>query len=145
MTRSLWRTALCLGAVAGVLATGADAQERPTTKRVLPGKVTQMLVIAGFGQDCKAATMPEIELTAQPAKGTVLLQSGVPTKVQFSVSGNCVGAAVEGVSILYRAQPDAVGEDAFSIVAKMRTGEAATRTFRVLVTHDVAQVTGPHH
>ena len=53
--------------------------------------------------------------------------------VQFSVTGKCKGARVIGTGIYYAARSDAVGEDTFTISARLATGEVSTRSFAMFI------------
>lgn len=112
----------------------ALAQDRPAAgTRVSPGASTRVFVMAGFDANCQSLPRPQIVVTVPPAKGAVSFREGQTTTVQYSLSGKCIGAKVQGTGIYYTANADAAGPDTFSIEARMPSGEVASRTFKLNV------------
>lgn len=101
--------------------------------RVKPGTQTRVFVMAGFTPDCGFVGYPQISVDTPPAKGSVETAEGADTTIQYSLSGNCVGAKVKGTAIYYTPAPGQSGEDRFSISGRLGTGEPATRTFSVII------------
>ncbi len=135
------RTGLALPLVAamqlvglGLCSTGAHAQDTPSgMTRVTPGASSRVFIMAAFDDACQSMKAPVIEITQTPRKGSVEFREGQSTTVQYSVSGKCQGARVTGTGIYYIARADALGEDTFSISARLATGEVATRTFKLFL------------
>jgi hypothetical protein len=109
----------------------ALAQERGTA--VVPDRPARVFVMASFDANCAPAATPQLSIDQAPAKGSVSFREGQTTTVQSSVSGNCVGARVQGVGIYYTARAGETGSDAFVVSARLATGEIATRTFKVTI------------
>ncbi|HRD77510.1 MAG TPA: hypothetical protein PK264_16510 [Hyphomicrobiaceae bacterium] len=122
---------LCLAAGTVVLTSDIHAEPVKGAMRVAAGKTKLVFVVAGFDTECRSTTLPVVSVDAPAAKGKVVLKAGETTTVQYSLSGRCIGAKVQGVAIYYVAADDAVGADAFSISARMPTGEIATRMFNL--------------
>jgi len=125
-------TTLAVLALAAHVATASEPAKGAI--RVVAGKTKLVFVIAGFDAACRSTTYPTVTIDAGAAKGRVILRPGESTTVQYSVSGRCIGAKVEGVGIYYVAADDAEGADAFSITARMPGGEIATRMFNIHIT-----------
>lgn len=106
------------------------------SKYVTAGRDTRVFVVAGLGANCSSAVAPKIVLTVQPLQGVVTLQPGIPTTIQYSLSGRCIGSAARGIGVNYKAKAEAVGKDKFSISVRMPTGEIATRDFEIKITAD---------
>jgi hypothetical protein len=127
-----------VAAILGLLLPGAPmvAASEPVkgAVRVGAGKSKLVFVIAGFDAACRSTTYPTVTIDAPAAKGRIILRPGETTTVQYSVSGRCIGAKVEGVAIYYVAADDADGADVFSISARMPSGEVATRMFHIHIT-----------
>jgi hypothetical protein len=114
--------------------TFASAQDTPSgMTRVTPGATTRVFIMAAFDDACRSLAAPAIEITQAPKKGAVQFREGQSTTVQFSVSGKCTGSQVTGTGIYYAARADALGEDTFSMSARLASGEVATRTFRMFI------------
>ena len=123
-------------AAAGVALAGlaALAQETPAgMTRVSPGASTRVFVMAAFGHDCKPLAAPAIDVAAAPRKGSVSFRPGQTTTIMSSLSGKCIGERIQGTGIYYTAAPNGAGEDAFSITARLETGEVATRSFKMFI------------
>ena len=128
--------ATVLGVAMAYDASGAHsfAQETPAgMTRVSPGAATRVFIMAAFDDDCRALPAPSIEITQAPKKGAVQFRDGQTTTVQFSATGKCKGARVIGTGIYYAARSDAVGEDTFTISARLATGEVSTRSFAMFI------------
>jgi hypothetical protein len=124
-------TGLIVAAVVAA-ASGTLAQEpsRGAT-RVSPGGTTRVFVMAGFDSQCRSTPSAQITVDVPPAKGSVSMREGQGTTVQYSLSGSCIGAKVQGVGIYYSARPNTEGADTFSISARLASGETASRTFHL--------------
>jgi hypothetical protein len=131
MPGSALRT-MVYAAAALLPALAAAAEERPKTgTRVSPGASTRVFVMAGFDANCQSLPKPQITVTVPPAKGAVSFRDGQTTTIQYSLSGKCIGAKVQGTGIYYTANANAEGPDTFSVEARMPTGEVASRTFKL--------------
>lgn len=127
-----------LALVASVMAASpaifAVAQETPPgMSRVSPGASTRVFVMAGFDEKCQPVAKPTIEIVKPPRKGSVSFREGQSTTIMSSISGNCIGQRILGTGIYYTAGPNASGEDAFTIQARLSTGEVTTRSFQMFV------------
>lgn len=130
MTARLLRHAILAAGLALAGTSSTLAQDKPGT-RVSPGASTRVFVMAGFDVNCQSLPKPQITITAPPAKGTVSFREGQTTTVQYSLSGKCIGAKVQGTGIYYTANADASGPDQFSIEARAPSGEVASRSFKL--------------
>jgi hypothetical protein len=109
-----------------------DNVERGT--KVVPERPARVFVMAGFDATCKAVTPIGIVVTKPPTKGQVTLREGQETTIQYSLSGNCRGARVAGTGIYYTAAKGSIGQDTFTVQARVGRGsEPATRTFTVRI------------
>lgn len=112
----------------------AVAQETPAgMSRVSPGASTRVFVMAGFDETCQPVAKPVIEVVKPPRKGSVAFREGQSTTIMSSLSGKCIGQRIAGTGIYYTAAPTASGEDAFTIEARLATGETTTRSFQMFV------------
>jgi hypothetical protein len=109
----------------------ADVAVRSTP--VVPGRPARVFIFAGFGDKCEPVAAPEITVTAAPAKGDVSFKPGQETTIQTSAQGTCLGQKTTGTGIYYTARAGQAGTDRFSIVAKLPSGETASRTFEVRI------------
>jgi hypothetical protein len=100
---------------------------------VVPGRRARVFIFAGFGDKCEPVAAPEITITAPPTKGDVAFVPGQETTIQTSAQGTCLGQKTTGTGIYYTARAGQQGTDRFSIVAKLPSGETATRTFEVRI------------
>jgi hypothetical protein len=126
--------ALVRATILMVLATSAHAQTPPpSSTRVAPGGTTRVYVMAAFGADCQATAAPTIDVVKPPTNGTVSLRPGQSTTVASSLSGQCIGAKVQGTGIYYSANATTQGHDSFSVRAKLATGETIERTFHLRI------------
>ena len=94
---------------------------------------TRVFVVAGLGARCSSDVPPRVEITRQPSKGQVTIQPGIPTTIQYSLSGHCIGTPARGIGINYVSNTGASGEDHFSIAARMPSGGIATRDFKIKI------------
>jgi hypothetical protein len=101
--------------------------------RVKRGEPTRVFVMAGFTPACAFIGYPDMQLDKGPAKGQVAFKTGEATTIQYSLSGNCVGAAVQGTGIYYTPAAGHVGADTFTVTGRLGTNEPATRTFSVII------------
>jgi hypothetical protein len=128
-------SALSLAAPSASLIVIPAAAQDPaaTSTRVSPGASTRVFIMAAFGDICQSTGEPIIEVTQPPAQGSVSLRPGQSTTVASSLSGKCIGAKVQGTGIYYVAAPTAGGRDAFSIRARLATGEMIDKTFQLRI------------
>ncbi len=120
-------------AVLAVLLISGAASEAGRGTRVKTDTPTRVFVMAGFAPDCSFKGFPDMQVSAAPTKGQVSFKPGETTTVQYSLSGNCVGTAVQGTGIYHTPAPGQTGEDTFTVTGKLGTGEPATRTFSVII------------
>lgn len=120
-------------AVLAALLIPAGVSEAGRGTRVKADTSTRVFVMAGFAPDCSFKGFPDMQVSAAPTKGQVSFKPGETTTVQYSLSGNCVGTAVQGTGIYYTPEPGQSGEDTFTVTGKLGTGEPATRTFSVII------------
>jgi hypothetical protein len=109
----------------------ADVAVRKTP--VVPGRAVRVFVFAGFGDTCEPVAAPEITITSPPAKGDLSFVPGRETTIQTSAKGTCIGRKTRGTGLYYTAGAGQAGTDHFSVVAKLASGETATRTFEVQI------------
>lgn len=109
----------------------AEAAGRGT--RVKAGEATRVFVMAGFTPECAFKGYPDIQVDKAPAKGKVEITTGADTTIQYSLSGKCIGTPIKGSAINYVPLPGQRGEDTFSVIGRLGTGEPATRTFSVII------------
>lgn len=129
-----FRALLAAGTALAVQIGAVEAQEQPPgTIRAVPDRPTRVFIMAAFDDDCRSLPAPRIEITTPPKKGAVQFRPGQSTKVAFSGTGKCKGAAVAGTGIYYAARADAAGEDTFTITARLASGEVSTRTFQMFI------------
>ena len=113
----------------GAAAPTADVAVRSSP--VVPGRPARVFIFAGFGDRCEPVAAPEITITAPPSKGDVSFKPGQETTIKTSAQGTCIGQKTKGTGLYYTARAGQQGTDRFSVVAKLATGETATRTFEV--------------
>lgn len=123
-----WST-LMLAAVGTATAFAAE----PGPKYVTVAQPTRVFVVAGLGERCSSEVAPQVEVITKPTKGQVVVEAGVPTTIQYSLSGHCIGTPARGLGITYISQADASGDDRFSIRARMPSGAIATRDFIIRI------------
>jgi hypothetical protein len=114
-----------------VWAVAQEPAAEPT--RVSPGASTRVWIMAAWDDACKPLPAPRIDIVTKPAKGAVTFREGQATTVKSSKSGTCIGARVTGTGVYYTANSGAEGPDAFAIEARLPTGEAANRAFRMMI------------
>lgn len=102
-------------------------------KHVKQGETTRLFVMAGFTDNCSFKGFPEFQIDVQPAKGEIGFKQGEATTIQYSLSGKCVGGKVEGTGIYYTPAKGQVGEDTFTVTARIGTNEPASRTFSIII------------
>ncbi len=125
--------ALVLGGSILAASLGGAQETPPGMSRVSPGASTRVFVMAAFDDACKEIAAPSIEIVKPPRKGSVSFRERQTTTIQSSLSGKCTGQRVTGTGIYYTARMDTAGEDAFSIAARLATGEVATRSFQMFI------------
>lgn len=108
-----------------------DAATRATP--VVPGRPSRVFIMAGWGNDCRPLPAPEITITEPPRQGDVSFTPDQETRVAASAQATCNGAKVTGTGIYYTARQGATGTDRFSIVARLASGDATSRTFEVKI------------
>jgi hypothetical protein len=100
---------------------------------VVPDRPARVFIFAGLDEKCEPIAAPQITITARPAKGDVSFVPGQETTIQYSAKGTCVGRKATGTGIYYTARAGQEGTDRFSIIAKLASGDTATRTFEVTI------------
>ncbi len=100
---------------------------------VVPGRPARVFIFAGLDKNCKPIAAPRITITEQPAKGDVSFVPDQETTIQYSAKGTCAGRKATGAGIYYTARVEQEGKDQFSIIAKLPSGDTATRTFEVTI------------
>ena len=70
-------------------------------KDVPAAQSTRVFVVAGLGARCSSDVPPRVEITRQPSKGLVTIQPGIPTTIQYSLSGHFIGTPARGIGINY--------------------------------------------
>jgi hypothetical protein len=100
---------------------------------VIPGRPARVFIFAGLDEKCEPIAAPQLTITQPPAKGDVSLVPGQETTIQYSAKGTCAGRKATGTGIYYTARAGQEGMDRFSIIAKLPSGETATRTFEVAI------------
>jgi hypothetical protein len=121
------------GAIAPLPGDGAPAVAAVRSTQVVPGRPARVFIFAGFGKRCEPVAAPQITISEPPAKGDVSFVPGQETTIQSSAQGTCIGQKTQGRGIYYTARAGQEGADRFSIVAKLASGETATRTFEVRI------------
>ena len=133
------RTAPSLGSLAiasmvlSLLSVAGTASCAGRGTRVKVDTPTRVFVLAGFTPDCTFKGFPDMQLSAAPQKGRVSFKPGEATTIQYSLSGKCIGTQVQGTGIYYTPTAGQTGEDTFTVMGKLGTGEPATRTFSVII------------
>ena len=97
---------------------------------VIAGREAHVYTVFAFDKACQPI-QPVIAVDQAPMKGAVSFKPSPPSRVQQSLSGNCIGAMVPGTLILYTARNGELGADSFTISARNATGELGTRTFNL--------------
>lgn len=130
-----WQTAtFALALISAAIWTANTSPSDAGGTKVKHGTANRVFVMAGFKQEgCAFLGYPDMQLDTQPAKGAVSFQQGETTTVQYSLSGNCIGTAVQGTGIYYTPAAGQSGEDSFTVTGRLGTGEPATRTFSVII------------
>lgn len=100
---------------------------------VVPGRPARVFIFAGLDEKCEPIAAPQITITEPPAKGDVSFVPGQETTMQYSAKGTCVGRKTTGTGIYYTARAGQEGADRFSVMAKLGSGDTATRTFEVTI------------
>jgi len=100
---------------------------------VIPGRPARVFIFAGLNERCEPIAAPQITITEPPAKGDVSFVAGQETTIQYSAKGTCTGRKATGTGIYYTARAGQEGIDRFSIIAKLASGDTATRTFEVTI------------
>jgi hypothetical protein len=106
-----------------------DAAVRNTP--VIAGRPARVFIFAGLGDKCEQLAAPQITVTNPPAKGELSFVPGQETTIAASARGTCTGQKGKGTGVYYTAHAGQKGTDRFSVVAKLASGETATRTFEV--------------
>ena len=115
-------------ATAAPPATGAPGVR---TEPVVPGRPGRVFIFAGVDTACAPLPAPELSVSKAPAKGDVSFKPGQDTSIAASAGGTCLGAKAKGTGVYYTARPGTSGPDAFTITAKLASGETMTRDFAV--------------
>ena len=101
------------------------------TEPVMPGRPGRVFIFAGVDNACAALPAPDLSVNKAPAKGDVSFKTGQDTTIAASAGGTCIGAKAKGTGVYYTARAGTSGPDAFSITAKLASGETMTRDFAV--------------
>ena len=101
------------------------------TEPVFPGRPGRIFIFAGVDTACAALPAPDLNVSKAPAKGDVSFKSGQDTTIAASAGGTCLGAKAKGTGVYYTARPGTSGPDAFTVTAKLASGETMTRDFAV--------------
>ena len=133
LTANPARIVVAIVLAAAVLTVACRASFAEDITRVKADATSRVFVMAGFNPDCTFKSFPEIQVSAAPAKGQVSFKPGIPTRVQYSPSGNCVGMRVEGTGIYYTPTPGQTGEDTFTVTVLLDKAQPMTRTFSVII------------
>lgn len=113
----------------------APANDAATRRNpVVAGRASRVFIMAGVGPNCETLGDPQISITEQPKKGSVSLKPGQFTTIEASASGTCIGQKAMGTGIYYTARAGETGKDAFTIEARLATGETARRAFDIDIT-----------
>lgn len=134
-SRLMLTSALCLSTA---LVTPALAQDATATRtaKVTPERPARVFIMAAYDDACRTLPAPKLTIDKPPLKGAVSFREGQTTTIQFSASGTCKGAKVQGTGIYYTAGKGSAGTDSFTITAELSTGERTSRTFDVAIAED---------
>ena len=137
-------TAVVLPLLAGC--SGASPPQEPTaaampsptaavpgvrTESVVPERPGRVFIFAGVDNTCAPLPAPELSVSKAPLKGDVSFKTGQDTSIASSAGGTCLGAKAKGTGVYYTARPGASGPDAFTVTAKLGSGETMARDFAV--------------
>jgi hypothetical protein len=128
-----WRIAVAIVLAVATLTVACRASSAEDITRVKADATSRVFVMAGFNPDCTFKSFPEIAVSVAPAKGQVSFKTGIPTRVQYSPSGTCIGMRVEGTGIYYTPAPGESGEDTFTVKVLLDKAQPVTRTFSVVI------------
>ncbi len=132
--RSNGQIALAVLAISAALLTlWSHPSAAASATRVKRDQSTRVFVMAGFTPECAFKGFPDMELQSAPAKGQIAFKTGEATTIQYSLSGKCLGSQVEGTGIYYTPTAGQAGEDSFTVIGRLGSGEPATRTFSVII------------
>lgn len=114
-------------------ATSVPPANDAATRRnpVVAGRASRVFIMAGVGPNCEPLGDPQISIIDQPKKGSVALKPGQLTSIEASAHGTCIGQKAMGTGIYYTAREGETGRDAFTIEARLSTGEMARRAFDI--------------
>ena len=121
---------------AGPPTTSVPPANDAATRRnpVVAGRASRVFIMAGVGPSCEALGDPQISIIDPPKKGAVSLKPGQLTSIEASAHGTCIGQKAMGTGIYYTAREGETGRDAFTIEARLSTGEMARRAFDIEIT-----------
>ncbi|HMN37934.1 MAG TPA: hypothetical protein PKD49_09560 [Hyphomicrobium sp.] len=113
------------------LASAPAADPTIRTAPVVPGRAGRVFIFAGVDKNCAPLPEPEVIVTTPPQKGDVSLRPGQSTTIAASAQGTCLGTKATGTGVYYTARAGSSGTDAFSLTARLASGETMTRQFQV--------------
>ncbi len=116
------------------LATAPAADPAIRTAPVVPGRAGRVFIFAGVDKNCTPLPEPQVSVTDPPQKGDISFRPGQPTTIAASAQGTCLGVQATGTGVYYTAHAGASGSDAFSVTARLASGETMTRQFQVQIT-----------
>ena len=111
-----------------------NAAASPTGIRnsiIVPGRPARVFIFAGVDQNCASLPEPQLTITKQPTKGDVSFRPGQLTKLAATASGTCIGTKATGTGVYYTAREGTSGADAFTITARLASGETMLRAFDI--------------
>ena len=111
----------------------AAAPPAPGTRSapVVPGRPGRVFIFAAVDGKCVPIPAPEVAVTKPPIKGDVSFKPGQDTEIATSAQGTCIGSKTKGTGVYYTARAGTSGLDAFTVTAKLASGESMTREFTV--------------
>ena len=113
----------------------AAASPAPGTRSapVVPGRPGRVFIFAAVDAKCAPIPAPEVAVTKPPIKGDVSFKPGQDTEIATSAQGTCIGSKTKGTGVYYTARAGTSGLDAFTVTAKLASGETMTREFTVKI------------
>ncbi len=115
------------------LATAPAADPAIRTAPVVPGRAGRVFIFAGVDKNCTPLPEPQVSVIDPPQKGDISFRPGQATTIAASAQGSCLGVKATGTGVYYTARAGASGSDAFSVTARLASGETMTRQFQVKI------------
>lgn len=100
---------------------------------VVVERPARVFVFAGLGKACEALAEPVLTIVDFPKQGDISFKPGQETTIAASAQGTCLGKTAKGTGVYYTARKGASGTDAFSVSAKLASGEVSKREFVVKI------------